>query len=89
MDEDVASIIRQALGRGGLHRRRHPGRAVQVDSIDPKLKPPGTKRLKVKCDVLLLTYAFKFNLRRYIQAMVGRCRSSVSKPTECASGFSS
>jgi hypothetical protein len=31
-----------------------------------KLKPPGTERLKVKCDVLLSTSAFKCNLRRYV-----------------------
>jgi len=41
------------------------GRAVQVDPIKPKLKPPGTKLLKLKIDILLLTSAFKFNLRRY------------------------
>ena len=39
--------------------------AVQVDPIKPKLKPPGTHRLKLKCDTLLSNYAFKFNLRRY------------------------
>jgi len=39
---------------------------VQVDPIKPLLKPPGTKRLKLKCDVLLSNLAFKFNLRRYI-----------------------
>ena len=33
--------------------------------MKPKLKPPGTKRLKLKHDVLLSTFAFKFNLRRY------------------------
>ena len=33
--------------------------------MQPKLKPPGTTRLKLKCDMLLLTAAFKFNLRRY------------------------
>jgi hypothetical protein len=33
--------------------------------MKPKLKPPGTKRLKVKCDILMSTSAFKFNLRRY------------------------
>jgi len=33
--------------------------------MKPKLKPPGTKRLQLKCDVLLSTSAFKFNLRRY------------------------
>jgi len=38
---------------------------VQVDPIRPKLKPPGTEGLKVKCDILLSTSAFKFNLRRY------------------------
>jgi len=38
---------------------------VQIDPIKPELKPPGTKRLKLKCDVLLLNFAFKFNLRRY------------------------
>jgi len=30
-----------------------------------KLNPPGTKRLKLNCDVLLSASAFKFNLRRY------------------------
>jgi hypothetical protein len=44
------------------------GRAVQVDPIKPKLKPLATKRLKVKCDILLSTTAFKFNLRRYTWA---------------------
>jgi len=33
--------------------------------MKPKLKPPGTKRLKPKCDILLSTSAFKFKLRRY------------------------
>jgi len=52
---------------------------VQVDPIKPKLKPPGTERLKLNCDIQLSTSAFKFNLRRYTQAefadiMVGRCR---------------
>ena len=41
------------------------GRPVQVDPIKPKLKPPGTKRLKLKCDILLPTSAFKSDLRRY------------------------
>ena len=45
-----------------------PGQAVQVDPIKPKLKPPGIKRLKLNCDVLLSTSAFKINLRHYIQA---------------------
>jgi hypothetical protein len=33
--------------------------------MEPKLKPHGTNRLKVTCDILLSTSAFKFNLRRY------------------------
>jgi len=37
---------------------------VQVDPMKPKLKPPGPKRLKLMCDILLSTFAFKFNLRR-------------------------
>ena len=41
------------------------GRVVQVDPIKPVLKAPGTKRLKVNCDILLSNFAFKFNLRLY------------------------
>jgi hypothetical protein len=33
--------------------------------MQPKLKPPGTKRFKVSGDILLSTSAFKVNLRRY------------------------
>jgi len=33
--------------------------------MTPKLKPPGSKRLKLRCDMLLSTSAFKFNSRRY------------------------
>jgi hypothetical protein len=40
---------------------------VQLDPMKPKFKPPGTKRLKLKCDILLSTSAFKFNLRRYTE----------------------
>ena len=36
--------------------------------MKPKLKPPATKRLKLKCDEPPLNFAFKFNLRRYSQA---------------------
>ena len=38
------------------------GRAVQVDPI----KPTGTKRLKLNYFAPLSSFAFKFNLRRYI-----------------------
>jgi hypothetical protein len=43
------------------------GRAVQVDPIKPKLKPAGTKPLKLKWDVLLSTSVFEFNWRRYME----------------------
>jgi len=36
--------------------------------MKPKLTPPGTNCLKLKCDMLLSNTAFKFNLRRYNQA---------------------
>ena len=32
------------------------------------LKPPGPKRLRLKCDMLLSTSAFEFKLRRYTTA---------------------
>jgi hypothetical protein len=41
---------------------------VQVDSIEPTLKAPGIKRLKLKCDIPLTNVAFKFNLRQYTKA---------------------
>jgi hypothetical protein len=44
------------------------GRAVQVDPMKPTLKPPGTNRLKLKCDEPLSNFAFKFNWRRYTTA---------------------
>ena len=48
------------------------GSAVQVDPTKTKLKPPGTNRLKLKCDILLSDSALKFNLRRYtsVQALL-------------------
>jgi len=44
--------------------------------MKPVLKAPGTKRLKLKCDLLLSTSAFKFNMRRYTKAaaMAEACR---------------
>ena len=42
-----------------------PGEAVQLDPIEPTLKAPGTKRLKLKCDELLSSFASNINLRRY------------------------
>ena len=44
---------------------------VQVKANKPALKAPGTKRLKLKCDILLSTSAFKTNLRRYSMCCTG------------------
>jgi hypothetical protein len=44
--------------------------------MEPKLKPPGTKRLKVKYDILVSNSCFKFNLRRY--TMVGYMRDAAA-----------
>ena len=61
--------------------------------MKPKLKPPGTERLKLTCDKLLSTYAFRFSLRRYTVGaaplllgfaclgMVGWCRLTLSNPS--------
>jgi hypothetical protein len=49
---------------------------VQVDPMNPKLKPPGTKRLKLKCDILLSTSGFKLNLRRYKEVDVAVAASA-------------
>jgi hypothetical protein len=49
------------------------GRPVQVDPIRPRLKPPGTKRLKLNCDVLRSNSAYKFSLRRYTSGSKSGC----------------
>ena len=72
-----------------------PGRVVQVDSMKPTLKAPGYERLTLKCDDLLSSFAFKFNLRRYTRAPSRRAwRSARSrrprwKPRRPASAASS
>jgi hypothetical protein len=40
---------------------------VQIDPIKPKLKPPGTQRLKLEHDGLLSNFGFRCNLSRYIE----------------------
>ena len=44
------------------------GMAMQVDPMTPKSKPPGSKRLKLKCDEVLSSFSNNFNLRRYTAA---------------------
>jgi hypothetical protein len=59
----------------------------------PKLKAPGTERLKLEYDEPLSSFAFTFNLRRYTQAawsvpdphlrarlVAGQCRLTLSNP---------
>jgi len=61
---------------------------VQVDPIKPTLKAPGSERLKLNCDILPPTSAFKSNLRRYTVAgaalsredVVERCSLTLSNP---------
>ena len=66
---------------------------MQVDPIKTKLKLPGTKRLKLTCDVLPPNFAFKFNLRRYTAAAVRellprveQARRSVARAAAAAAG---
>jgi len=41
----------------------YKGMAVQVEPMQPMLKAPGTKRLKLKYDVPLSNFAVNFSLR--------------------------
>jgi hypothetical protein len=50
--------------------------------MKPKLKPPGAKRLKLKCDIPLSNFGFKFNLRRYSMGaaktrIIASCRQAI------------
>jgi len=42
---------------------------VQVDPVNPMVKAPGAKRLRLKFDQLLSRFAFIFNLRRYTEVI--------------------
>jgi hypothetical protein len=70
---------------------------VQADPVKPKLKPPETQRLKLECDMLLSTSAFKSNFRLYTKELrdaishirnqkvlvvkVTRCRLTLCNPS--------
>ena len=60
----VALVLATDKSRAHQVHASH-GRAVQVNPVKPMLKPPGTKRLNLKCDIPLSTFAFKFYLRHY------------------------
>ena len=51
---------------------------MRIDPIEPTLKAPGTKRLKLKCDKLLSSLGFNFNLRRYAKAAVTTSRDAAT-----------
>jgi hypothetical protein len=46
----------------------YTGRGVPVEPMKPFSKAPGTMRLNLKYDGLLLNFPYKFNLRRYTPA---------------------
>ena len=75
----AAADDRRGGGAGAL--RPHHGSAVQVDPIKPKLKPPGTKRFKLKYDEVLLSFAFKLRLRRYIMAPTRELAQQIEEET--------
>ena len=71
-------LVQGAAARG----RAAQGRAVQVGSIKPTLKAPGTMHLKLKSDELPSNLAFKFNLRRYIKEIRTRLDRVLSDKIE-------
>ena len=63
---------------------------MQVDPIKPTFKAPGSKLLKLKCDVLLSNCAFKFNLSRCNQirkTFIRACQRAVMIMHEPKVGF--
>ena len=65
MDE-CKPLGKGVAGEGGaLHRQRAPGRAVQVNRLNPVLKALGLRRLKLQHDEVVSSFAFNSNLRRY------------------------
>ena len=55
--------------------------------IETTLKPTGTKRLKLKYDILLSNFAFKFNLRRYTKEEEERRRAAFDADVGRLSGL--
>jgi hypothetical protein len=78
--EEGMALLEKSAGQGHAYAMFELGKAVQVDPVKPKLKPPGTKHLKLKCDMLLSTSAFKFNVCRYNWGTSIAFAKSTSKP---------
>jgi len=55
----------RAAGAAVARAGHHHGWVVQVEPIEPMLKPPGSKHLRLKCVKLLSSFAFKVNFRHY------------------------
>ena len=51
----------------------HHGMAVQIDPIKTTLTAPGIERLKLIYYEVLSSFAFTFDLRRYIMTCSGLC----------------
>ena len=64
----------------GGHSRH--GKAVHVDPIKPRLKPPGAKGLKLKCELQLSAVSFKFNLCRYTTVAAAAAAAAALKVAE-------
>jgi hypothetical protein len=66
---------------------------VQVGPVKPKLKPPGTKRLKLNHDELLSNFDFEFYVRHSVKdalpPKVGRCRLRSADPPGVESALAS
>jgi len=59
---------------------------VQVDPMKSTLKEHGFKRLKLKCDTLLSSFALNFNLRRYnkgCESISGACTAKSGVGESC------
>ena len=57
---------------------------MQVDPIKPTMKAPGPKLLKVKCDELLSTSPFKFNVRRFMKVVADKAKHARTEREELA-----
>ena len=58
----AGQVMLQALAVENLVATLSRGRAVQVDPMKPKLKPPGTKRLKLICGYTSFNFCFQIQL---------------------------
>ena len=83
---NLRRYILAEIGQCSNLRTLNLGEAVQVDPMKPNLKPPGTERLKLKCDDPLSIFGSNFSLRRYTLgcAVSTRCRSRLGFAVPCA-----